>query len=98
MIPSFVQRLISIHIMVLLNGRALLHYRRPKQRIFVPEIGLGLHLEIYTWAIQKRLVLRRCLFIIVRGTANEMGGEKRIYPMHTLPKQWPELRSGILTY
>ena len=41
MIPSFMQRLISIHIMVLLNGRALLHYRRSKQRIIVPEIGLG---------------------------------------------------------
>ena len=67
MIPSFMQRLISIHLMVLLNGRALLHYRRPKQRIIVPEIGLGLPPNIDGHSEALSFLE---MFIVVQDTVN----------------------------
>ena len=42
----------SSHNMVLLNGQALLQYHRPKQRIIVPEVGVGTTSE-YRWSFRS---------------------------------------------
>ena len=94
---SFLQRLLSIHIMVLLNGRALLHNRRPKQRTIVREIGLGppsnnrwsfrsaqFYGDVYNCSGYCKGDVRQA-FIQYQSSDSPIG-------LETVPGRWPEER------